>query len=76
MINCGKLGNVAESMLSTATYIIILPIYTTINIPYSHSVTLHRANQGQPARRARHADAAAAGGGVVSFLTAVSWVQK
>ena len=67
MINCGKLGNVAESMLSTAT---------TINVPYSHSVTLHRANQGQPARRARHADAAAAGGGVVSFQTAVSWAQK
>ena len=75
MINCGKLSNVAESMLSTAIYIIIfiiLPIYTTINIPYSQSVTLHRANQGQPARRARHADAAAAGGGVVSFKTAVS----
>ena len=32
----------------------------------SHSVTLHRANQEQPARRAGHADAAAAGGGVVS----------
>ena len=45
MINCGKLGNVADAF--TTTYIIILPIYTTINIPYykyPHSVTLHRAN--------------------------------
>ena len=70
-------GQSGLSELSVISWVSAIQGCPLSGVPlYSHSVTLHRAKQGQPARRARHADAAAAGGGVVSFQTAVSWAQN